>query len=225
MIDPRSTYFAPGPDGSPARRRVSAAAVELVVEYGFTQITTEKLIERAGVSAAEFAGHFESAEDACIQTYDDLASEFERRVYGAYRDTLGAWRDRLRAAGYAAYRCFRDFPAEARFGAYELMRASDVAQARREATMEFYTDMIDAGRQELDDPESISRSTAESVMGSIMAAVVKSASSSGFEKVNDPVAHLMFIAVRPYLGLEAAEEELKIPPPPEAEGGGGEQAT
>ena len=74
--------------------------------------------------------------------------------------------------------------------------------------------MIDAGRRELDDPESMGRSAAEGVFGSIYEALVKEQQAGkGTEAAYEFVPELMYIAVRPYLGHDAAREELSIPAP------------
>lgn len=207
------------PPRPPPPERLHRAIVDLVDEHGYEQTTVEMIVERAGVGRAEFDRYFAGKEDACIQTYDRIAAGVQRRVFGAY-EAEGNWREGLRAAGYEITRFFRDNPREGRFGAYEVMKATDLAQARRESTLQLYAGMIDAGRQELDDPDSVSRSTAEAVMGSIIGVLVKRIPSEGLDHALDWVPELMYIAVRPYLGPEAAQEELGIPPPETEEEGG-----
>lgn len=222
MPRPRSAPPAALP---PPRRqapeRLHRAIVDLVDEHGYEGTTIAMIVDRAGVDRAEFDRHFAGKEDACIQAYDRIAAGVERRVFGAY-EAHDSWREGLRAAGYEITRFFRDNPRDGRFGAYEVMKATDMAQARRESTLQLYAGMIDAGRQELDDPDSVSRSTAEAVMGSVIGVLVKRIPSEGLDHAVDWVPELMYIAVRPYLGPEAAEAELHIPPPPEPEPDKGE---
>jgi hypothetical protein len=72
--------------------------------------------------------------------------------------------------------------------------------------------MIDEGRKELDDPDSMSRSSAEWVAGSYMEMMLKRLGRQG-PMAKELVPQLMYMAVRPYLGEEAAKEELAMPPP------------
>ncbi len=209
----------PQPASSPPPRPLAPeplhrAIVDLVDEHGYERTTVEMVLDRAGVDRAEFDRCFAGMEDACIQTYDRIAAGVGRRVFGAY-EAQENWREGLRAAAYEITRFFRDNPRDGRFGAYEVMKATDMAQARRESTLQLYAGMIDAGCQELDDPDSVSRSTAEAVMGSIIGVLVKRIPSEGLDHAPDWVPELMYIAVRPYLGPETAAEELSIPPPPQ----------
>jgi len=126
-----------------------------------------------------------------------------------------AWRDSLRAAAYAAARYLRDNPRIVDFGTVQLFQAGLLAQAQRESHLQLMVGMIDAGRQELDDPDSMTRSAAEAAFGSIYEAVVKRVQAGeGTGAAEAFVPELMYIAVRPYLGHEVAKEELEIPPPP-----------
>lgn len=90
--------------------------------------------------------------------------------------------------------------------------AGDVAQARLYRMLELCIDLIDAGRQQLDDPDSVSRLKAEAVVGAIYEAVLTGLQRTGVEGFPDLVPKLMYIAVLPYLGPEAAQEELRRGP-------------
>ena len=73
--------------------------------------------------------------------------------------------------------------------------------------------MIDAGRRELDDPESLTPATAESVGGAIFLRMRQVIDDEGTDRLNELLPELMYMAVLPYLGPEVAAEELKMPPP------------
>jgi len=187
--------------------RIHSAVVDLIVERGYEHTTEALVAERAGVSRVEFDLHFSSLEDCCIQTFDCIAARCEANLYDAYK-SQDEWRDRLRAAAYAAVGFMKENPKEARFGLVELSRAADLAQARVEAAIELYADLIDAGRQELEDPDSVSRATAQATVGSILAMVGRESPRVELDEAECLVPELMYIAVRPYLGHEAALEEL-----------------
>jgi hypothetical protein len=120
----------------------------------------------------------------------------------------------LRCAAYAAARFIRDNPQEARFAVLELRRSNDLAKARVEGAVELYTDLIDGGRQELEDPDSASVATARAAAGAILSQVITQMRGSDTSEAERFVPELMYLAVRPYLGRQAALEELTMPPPP-----------
>jgi hypothetical protein len=86
-----------------------------------------------------------------------------------------------------------------------------MAQVFRDNYVERIIDLIDAGREELDDPDSISRDVAAGVFGSIYEFLVKQFhDDADIGKLDQYIPDLMYLAVRPYVGHEAALEELNM---------------
>lgn len=198
---------------SPARARLRQATMELVVEHGYEGVTLEMALARAGDGSADLGRDFADIRDLCIQIYLANIGEFDRLVFAA-ADRHREWRERLRAAAYTAAAYVRDRPLETRFDMIQMLQAGPTAQALRDRYVERIVDLIDEGRGELDDPDSVSRGVAEGVLGAIYGYVVKELQAGrGTRSATEMVPQLMYIAVRPYLGHEVAHEELSIPPP------------
>jgi AcrR family transcriptional regulator len=195
---------------SDARKRISAALLELACERGYPALTVAEVSERAGVSEAQFRAHFGSLEECALALFDEIEAEFESRIASGYRSEP-EWPDSLRAASYAVAGWIEESPREARFASVEMLWVGELAQARREASIQQFIGLIDAGRAVASEPDSIPAATAESVIGSIAALVTKRLQGGELEP-RALVPELMCIAVRPYLGKEAAERELEIRP-------------
>jgi AcrR family transcriptional regulator len=194
--------------------RLCEAMVDLVLERGFEAARTAEVSARAGLSRDEFDGFFASPEDCFLRAYWSLvAGPFERCVFDAY-ERERTWREGLRAAGYAAARFIVAYRRECQFGSIAMMEAGPMAQAHREGQLQHIVELIDAGRQELPDPDSLGRSVAEGTLGSVYMAAVREVSGERSPDFEALVPELMYIAVRPYLGHDLAREELSIPPPP-----------
>ncbi len=191
--------------------RICAALLELACERGYPALSVAEVSERAGVGAAEFRAHFGSLGECALALFDKIEAGFERQIDGAYRRE-SEWPDSLRAAAYAVADWLEENPCEARFASVEMLWVSELAQARREAGFQRFVSLIDAGRAVASDPDSIPASAAESVIGSIAALVTKRL-QGGDLKPRALVPELMSLAVRPYLGKEAAERELRVQPP------------
>lgn len=191
--------------------RICAALLELACERGYRALSVTEVSGRAGVVEAEFRAHFVSLEECALALFDEIQAEFERRVDSAYRSEP-EWPDSLRAVSYAVAAWIEENPCEARFGSVEMLWVSELAQARREAGFQRFVSLIDAGRAVAAEPDSIPAATAESVIGSIAGLVTKRLQGGEFEPLA-LVPELMSIAVRPYLGKEAAERELRIQSP------------
>ena len=197
---------------APERERIAAAMVELVCERGYRATTVKQLLRRAGASRAEFRRHFAGKRDCFLAVYDELAERFAAPVLAAF-EAEAEWREGLRAAAYAAARWVGEHPREARFATLETMTAGDFAAERREATLRRFVDLVDAGREQLDDPGAVSRVMAEGVVGGVLGMLTRNLRRGAGGRPEDFVPELMFLAVRPYLGIEAAREELTPPPP------------
>jgi hypothetical protein len=135
-------------------------------------------------------------------------ADFDGAVFGAYEEQ-DCWRDGLRAAAYAAAGYLREHPREVVYGELQMREGSDMAQALRDNYLQRIVDMVDEGRGELDNPDSIGRGVAEGVCGSVYGYLMRELQSgAGTRSAEDMVPELMYIAVRPYLGPEVALEEL-----------------
>ena len=76
--------------------------------------------------------------------------------------------------------------------------------------MQIFADLIDAGRGELEEPDELSRATAEIVAGAIYFTIQNKILEGFIDRGEDFLVELVYIAVLPYLGVAAAEEELRV---------------
>jgi AcrR family transcriptional regulator len=209
---------APGANGLPgsdaARQRIVTTMVELVADQGYAATTVRQLLERAGVRRADFRRHFSGKRACFLEVYEEISESFTARVLAAFEGEE-EWREGLRAAAYAAARWVGAHPLEVRYATIEMMAAGESAVARREATLRRFVDLIDAGREQLEQPAPVTRAMAEGVVGGILGMLTRNLRRGARRRPEEFVPELMFLAVRPYLGQEAAREELSIPPPRE----------
>jgi AcrR family transcriptional regulator len=190
-------------------RRIGAAIVAEVGAVGFEQAREERIIERAGVSREQFFALYSGKAECFIRTYEAMVPEFMARASAAFAEGRD-WLDRLRRTAYASFDYFEEDPARARFTTIELLNAGDHAAALVDQSLVMLVDLIDAGRYETEEPESVPRSAAEAAVGSIWSVLMTKIRKR--ELADEAVVpELMYIAVLPYLGEEAAERELKRP--------------
>jgi AcrR family transcriptional regulator len=195
----------------PDRIRIERALIELVAEVGFPGLDKETLLTRAGVDAGAFDRQFASLQDCFDQVWEALTAEFTAAWNASFAGD-GPWRDRLRAAAYFVLRYHSEDMTRAAFFFIGAASAGEVAQARRDRMYARGVEMVDEARTELDDPDSIPRVEAEAIFGAIYKATIDALRSGDVEAGATIIPQLMYIAVLPYLGLEAAEEELRRGP-------------
>lgn len=196
---------------APDRIRIERALVELVAESGSTEVALDELLSRSGADRDTFAASFTDVQDCLERTWERMTDEHVAVVESAAA-AQDSWRDGLRAAAYAALRFHQEDPVRARFFLIEVLAAGEFAQRRRELMMNAFIDLIDSARLDLPDPESVPRSEAEAIVGAIYGAAVAGMQGGGIEKLPELVPQLLYIAVLPYLGAEAADEELRRGP-------------
>lgn len=195
------------------RARVRDALIDLCFERGFQLVTVEALCERAGIERADFDAAYADLCDCFIQVSLSEAEDFHRRI-GLVRNSEDPWRDRVRATAYELLRYFKEDERRTHFGIVEGRSAGERVQHVIAAEVEAMVDLIDEGRQQIDDPDSLTRATAEEITGGIFNQLYAVLSRGSLPLEEDHIPQMMYLAVLPYLGSEAALEELNIPPPP-----------
>jgi AcrR family transcriptional regulator len=193
----------------PARRRIAAAMIFLVGTRGYAATSVDAVCEQARTRRSHFDRCFAGKEDCFLSIHDEVSAEFCDRVVAAYAGA-SSWHDRVWAAGWAAMRFFGEDPTRARFLVVEVNGAGSGAQSRRDGILQKIADIVDAGREELEEPGSVSRCTAEIVAGAIYGTVLAKIESGFVERGDDFLPELVYMAVMPYLGSRAAEDELLV---------------
>ncbi len=205
-----STWFR-RPPKSPDddRAAIREAIVAIVCERGYLDTTLEAICERAGVTPGKFERQFADVEDCYCQLIEEERNEVLRRAGVAFT-AEETWLDAIRATAYAmfGYLC-EDLP-RARFVFVEVLAAGERAQLIRDQGMTLLFALIDQGRNELDDPDSVSTVTAEAIGGSVYNQIQMAVERDTLSF--DLVPALMYNVVLPYLGAEVAREELHRPP-------------
>lgn len=201
--------------GSSERAQIVEALIEIASERGYGETTIELVLERAGLDRPAFDRHFRGKYDCFLSAWQQLNEECLTTMVEAY-ESREEWPDRLRAVAEQIVAGLRRDPSRASFGV-EVLAAGDAARARRDMTMRVVASLIDAGRQEMEDPEAVPHTTAEALAGSAYGQIYSRVVRGETDRLGDLVPQLMSAAVMPYLGIEAAMGELN------RESGGGER--
>ena len=192
---------------SSERARLIEALIEVAAERGYMDTSIELIVERAGLDHSAFERHFRGKYDAFLTAWQEMNEECMVSLMHAY-DSEDDWPDRLRAVAHEVVGSLCNEPSRASF-AVEVLAAGDAARARRDMTMRVIASLIDAGRKEMEDPESVPHTTAEALAGSAYGQVYAKVVRGDTDELPKLIPQLMSAAVMPYLGVEAALEELE----------------
>jgi AcrR family transcriptional regulator len=195
-------------------RRLREALLDLCAERGYEGLKLGDLLERAGVDEASFHRQHADLDAWFAAVLGDVYDEFFVRAQEAVVGQSG-WRNRMRATGYALLRFLRRDERVARLAAVEVQYAGNRAQELFLETFNRLVKLIDEGSSEADGPESPGLATAIGVGGVLFARIQEAVAKGELGLGEEEIPQLMYAAVFPYLGAEAAEEELRIPPPPD----------
>lgn len=202
---------APRRGRDPARERIAVATVELIAEDGFAAADVATICQRAEVSRAHFDRCFADLEDCFLTLHDETMEELCARVESA-RAGRDAWHDRIWATGMAAMRFLLEDPVRARFLVVSVNAAGRGPQSRRDRIVERIAGFLDDGRGEVAGERPVSRCTAEIAAGAVYGTILSKVESGSIDRGEEFLPELIYLATMPYLGTQAAEDELLVQP-------------
>ncbi len=188
------------------RKLILDALVEIGAERGYAETTITTIVERADLDRPTFDRHFRSKYDCFLSAWREINESCMHGMLEAY-NSREDWPDRLRAVACGIVEGLLDDPDRAAF-AIEVLATGDAARARRDMTMRVIASLIDAGRNEMEDPESVPHTTAEALAGAAYGQIYSRVVRGCTEELPELVPQLMSAAVMPYLGIDAALAEL-----------------
>jgi AcrR family transcriptional regulator len=176
-------------------------------------VSVEALCDRAGVERSRFDSRYAGIEDCFFDAYSVEFNRYRRQAEAA-RDGLGAWRDRLRATAYALLRFLAEDERVTHFTVVEVRRAGERSALLIGEGIQELIDLLDEGRDQPGAPEGLTRATAESLAGGLFNRLYLAVAQGDSPQESRIGRDAMCMIVEPYLGSEAAREELAIDPPP-----------
>jgi AcrR family transcriptional regulator len=192
--------------------RLREALLDLCVERGYGDLRLADLLERSEVDAADFHSRYADLNAYFSAVLGQAYSEFFEVAQAAVARQAG-WRDRMRATAYALLRFLRSDERVAHLAVVEAQHGGEGALRLFVETFNRLVDLLDEGSAEAGGPDSPSRATALGIGGVVFTRVQEAVAKGELAQGEEEIPELMYGAVFPYLGAEAAEEELRIPPP------------
>ncbi len=199
--------------GTLTRDRLNRALIDLCFERGYAKLTVEDLCRRAGLERVDYERDYADRED-CFRAVFERELDLLLADFAAALAVASGWRQRLRAVAYAFHRWLVADSARTHLMVTEIRAAGERAQLIQWRGIQRMIDLLDEGRTQAEDPDGLSRATAESLAGGMLTQLYAAVGKGQFRPEAELVPELMYAAVLPYLGPEAAVEELAIAPPP-----------
>jgi AcrR family transcriptional regulator len=180
--------------------------LEAVGTKGYEQTSVKDVLDNAGLYRQAFYDHFEDKEDCYLQALDAGSAWVELAMREAATGETG-WRNQLRGALVGLLRFLDEQPEVGRALLVEVHAAGPNAVARRVEAMERAVAMIDLARE-----ESISSApaiSAEAIIAGMLAVLHTRLAADQTSDFIRLLPELMYLAVLPYFGAEAAAAEMR----------------
>jgi len=189
------------------RERLLAAMIGAATDIGYSTLTVQNVLTRAGISRPTFYEQFEDKEDCFLAAFDAAAGRMRARIKVAVLDAGPTWRDQLRSGIAELLRFIVDEPEEARMVIVEARASCPAGLHRRDDLLDHFAGCVDAlVREDLDEPPSAI--AAAGVVGGIESVLYARLQKGETEDFDALLPSLMYFAVLSYAGREAAGEEM-----------------
>lgn len=197
-----------GPERS-ERDRICGALVGLIAERDYESLALEVLLRRAGVSRSAFHRHFDDLQHCFAAVWDQIDAEIASEIAAAYAGD-GDWQDRLRRAFRVGLRYLARHPARARLYLTEAFRVDEDLRRRQYDSITRLSRIIDRGREGAPSEEPLPFAISEAISAAIWKRTSELVRAGRGAELPGQLHELMYFAVLPYRGIDAAEAELRL---------------
>jgi AcrR family transcriptional regulator len=188
------------------RQRILEGMLEAVGTKGYEQTTVQDAIEAAGLYRQAFYDNFSDKEDCYLQALEAGSAWAESLMYEAADAEEPSWRGRMRGSLRGLLEFLDNQPQVGRALLVEVHAAGPRAVEKRTEAMVRAAKLIDRAREEGDD--SAPAISAEAVVAGILAVLHTRLAGEHADSFELLLPELMYLAVLPYFGAEAAAAEL-----------------
>lgn len=188
------------------RQRILQGMLEAIGSKGYEQATVQDAVTNSGLYRQAFYDNFDDKEDCYLQALDAGSAWVELAMREASAGETD-WRGSLRGALRGLLLFLEEQPEIGRALLVEVYAAGPRAVQKRTEAMERAVAMIDLAREESD--RSAPAISAEAVAAGILAVLHSRLASGRVDDLERLLPELMYLAVLPYFGIDAATAEMR----------------
>jgi AcrR family transcriptional regulator len=177
------------------------AMVRVAAAKGYEATTVTDVVEAAGVSGK--AGCF-------LEAYDAVIDVLVAHVSTAFESTVGQpWQDRIVAALRALVELLASEHDIARMAMVEVTAVGEDARIRYRAALGRFTYFLEEGRGAAEQGDELPADTARFAIGGATSMIFDEVRAGRGPELRRILPDLVFAVLMPYLGPEAAEDEMR----------------
>lgn len=192
------------------RERVLEAMVRMAAAKGYEATTVADVVEFSGVSRETFDEMFDGKEDCFLEAYEAVFDVLVAHVTAAFEAAADEpWPEQI-AAGLGALVELLSLEADiARMAMVEVTAAGDDARERYRALLTRFTPFLEEGRTYSGQGEALPADTARFAVGGATSMIFDEVRAGRGPELKRILPDLVFAVLMPYLGPEAAEDEMR----------------
>lgn len=191
------------------RERLREAMVRTASAKGYAATTVAEVAAVAGVSEDTFYDHFEDKDACFFEAFDAVNDVLVAHVSAAYEAAAGEpWPERIAAGLRALVELFVAEADIARMTMVEVTATGDEARKRYGEALARFTPMLEEGR-DYSGRQNLPPDTAQFAIGGATSLIYDEVRAGRGAELASILPDLTFAVLTPYLGPEAAEEEMR----------------
>jgi AcrR family transcriptional regulator len=192
------------------RERLMEAMVRVSAAKGYEATTVADVVEYAGVPRETFDEMFGSKEACFLEAYEAVFDVLVAHVTAAFEAAADeSWPERI-AAGLRALVELLAMEADiARMAMVEVTAAGDDARERYRAMFARFTPFLEEGRSYAGQDTDLPADTARFAIGGATSMIFDEVRAGRGPELKRILPDLVFAVLMPYLGPEAAEDEMR----------------
>lgn len=192
------------------RERLLEAMVKSAAAKGYEATTIDDVVEFAGLPRETFEAMFASKEECFLEAYDAVFDVLVAHVNAAFEAADDeSWPEQI-AAGLGALVELLSIEADiARLAMVEVTAAGDDARERYRAMLTRFTPFLEKGRTYSGQGEALPADTARFAIGGATSMIFDEVRAGRGPELKRILPDLVFAVLMPYLGPEAAEDEMR----------------
>jgi AcrR family transcriptional regulator len=192
------------------RERVLEAMVRVAAAKGYEATTITDVIEYAGVSRPAFEQMFDGKEDCFLEAYEAVFDVLIAHVTAGFESASGeTWPEQIAAGLRALVELLSQEADIARMAMVEVTAAGDDARERYRGALARFTPFLERGRTYSGQGEDLPADTARFAVGGATSMIFDEVRAGRGPELKRILPDLVFAVLMPYLGPEAAEDEMR----------------
>jgi AcrR family transcriptional regulator len=184
--------------------------VRVAAAKGYEATTAADVVEAAGVRRETFEEMFVGKEGCFLEAYDAVIDVLVAHVSTAFESTVGQpWPDRIIAALRALVELLATEHDIARMAMVEVTAVGEDARIRYRGALGRFTYFLEEGRSASTQGDELPADTARFAIGGATSMIFDEVRAGRGPELRRILPDLVFAVLMPYLGPEAAEDEMR----------------